>query len=282
MFLIVIAIGNAQEYTNSDRNQINNIRYGIYNSCDSIWLVLPTRKSPVDAMEDLEIWNRNGNNLDKCWKIKADGYARIDYSNKWIESNSVIISDTIYIENKFTSYSKDTILDGAIANRINHADTIYYGYIYKDNNETKLIKVKALDTITTACELCPQLPLKKKLNVRFNFLDKNLIKYTELEMPIDTTITIKIIDWSFTELTKRLRYGLNKANDCYFRVSNDANNLGDYSLHSDEIYQANDSLYWHGRNYDYLDVGTWYIQEKFVSKDNENDYVESEIYTIEL
>ena len=50
----VIGMCYSQTYTNNDRNQVNNIRYGLFNKCTNEWLVEPSRRSPVDASEDLE------------------------------------------------------------------------------------------------------------------------------------------------------------------------------------------------------------------------------------
>ena len=86
------------QFNNNDRNQVNTIVYGIYNKCTNVWLVEPSRKSPVDAFEDLEIWNRNGNNEDKCWEIQAKGSARIDYSKRWRDQGllkEVYYKDTV-------------------------------------------------------------------------------------------------------------------------------------------------------------------------------------------
>ena len=233
-------------------------------------VLVSNHKTQANAIEKLIELKRK--NFKDTIKIFTNGTITVKLGKTFFGKVTEVVKP-------FTPYTKDTILDGVIANRLNEKGVIHYGYLYKVNGFYEFIKVKAFDQKLTACETCLKLPLKQKIKVEFNYIDKNLIRYTELET---LTALIEIKDRSFVKSNKRLRYGLNVANDCYYRVSNDSLKMGEYKLHSKEDYKASDGLYWHGKNYDYLDVGTWYIQKKFISKENENDFVESEIYTLEI
>lgn len=86
------------QFTNADYNEINNIRYGLYDTCLNQWLAPATRINTQNAFEDLTIYNRNHPD-NKCMRVKADGFGRIDVSNKWYSK-----------DNTLNKYEKDTIL----------------------------------------------------------------------------------------------------------------------------------------------------------------------------
>ena len=183
-FIFMISI--IAMFTSSVQSQIDikdNTKFQVYKNGD----LISNHNTQANAIEKLIQLRRN--NSQDTIKIFTNGTITVNLAKNFfdvVESSN----DTVYLNPTFEPYSKDTILDGVIANRINQKGVIYYGYLYGSDETYNLIKVKALDTLKTACEICPKLPLKQKINVRFNHIDKNLIDYVEIEMPIDTTFRI--------------------------------------------------------------------------------------------